>query len=141
VLVQESLGQIGVRVSLNKIPGANWRAEFTKKTLPFIVNAFGGWLNFPEYFFYWAYHGQNAIFNTMSYQNPEMDKLIEAARFESDRRNIRTRSKALFGSPSPTCPSSDSPHVSSSSPHRAKAETAGCGHVGEGDPNKAFDLV
>jgi peptide/nickel transport system substrate-binding protein len=84
VLVQESLGQIGVRVSLNKIPGANWRAEFTKKTLPLIVNAFGGWLNFPEYFFYWAYHGQNAIFNTMSYQNPEMDKLIEAARFESD---------------------------------------------------------
>jgi peptide/nickel transport system substrate-binding protein len=84
VLVQESLAQIGVRVSLNKIPGANWRAEFTKKTLPFIVNAFGGWLNFPEYFFYWAYHGQNAIFNTMSYQSPEMDKLIEAARFETD---------------------------------------------------------
>jgi len=84
VLVQESLNQIGIKVALNKIPGANWRSEFSKKTLPFLANAFGGWLNFPDYFFYWAYHGQNAIFNTMSYQNPAMDKLIDAARFETD---------------------------------------------------------
>jgi peptide/nickel transport system substrate-binding protein len=26
------------------------------------------------------------VFNTMSYQNPEMDKLIDAARFETDRK-------------------------------------------------------
>jgi peptide/nickel transport system substrate-binding protein len=89
VLVQESLAQIGVRCTLNKIPGANWRAEFSKKTLPFIANAFGGWLNFPEYFFYWTYHGQNAIFNTMSYQNPAMDKLIDAARFETDPQKYK----------------------------------------------------
>jgi peptide/nickel transport system substrate-binding protein len=84
VLVQESLAQIGVKAAINKIPGANWRAEFSKKTLPFITNVFGGWLNFPDYFFYWGYHGQNSIFNTMSYQNPAMDKLIDAARFETD---------------------------------------------------------
>jgi len=84
VLVQESLSQIGVKCTLNKIPGANWRAEFSKKSLPFLANAFGGWLNFPEYFFYWTYHGQNAIFNTMSYQNPDMDNLVDAARFEND---------------------------------------------------------
>jgi peptide/nickel transport system substrate-binding protein len=89
VLVQESLGQIGVKVTLNKIPGANWRSEFSKKTLPFLANAFGGWLNFPDYFFYWTYHGQNAIFNTMSYQNPAMDKLIDAARFEPDPAKYR----------------------------------------------------
>ena len=84
VLIQESLSQIGVKVTINKIPGANWRAEFSKKSLPFITNTFGGWLNFPDYFFYWGYHGQNSIFNTMSYQNPAMDKLIDAARFETD---------------------------------------------------------
>jgi peptide/nickel transport system substrate-binding protein len=85
VLVQESLSQIGIKVTLNKIPGANWRAEFSKKTLPFLANAFGGWLNFPDYFFYWTYHGQNAIFNT----NPAMDKLIDAARFEADPEKYR----------------------------------------------------
>ncbi len=89
ILVQESLSQIGIKVTLNKVPGANWRAEFSKKTLPLIANAFGGWLNFPEYFFYWTYHGQNAIFNTMSYQNPAMDKLIDAARFESDPQKYK----------------------------------------------------
>jgi peptide/nickel transport system substrate-binding protein len=89
ILVQESLSQIGIKVTLNKIPGANWRSEFSKKTLPFLANAFGGWLNFPDYFFYWTYHGQNAIFNTMSYQNPAMDKLIDTARFEPDPAKYR----------------------------------------------------
>jgi peptide/nickel transport system substrate-binding protein len=89
VLTQESLAQIGIKVTLNKIPGANWRSEFSKKTLPLSANAFGGWLNFPEYFFYWNYHGQNAIFNVASYQNPAMDKLIDAARFEPDPAKYR----------------------------------------------------
>ena len=86
VLLQESLASIGIRTTINKIPGANWRAALLKKDLPLIVNTFGGWLNYPEYFFFWAYHGQNAVFNTMSYKNPELDKLVDAARFEEDPR-------------------------------------------------------
>jgi peptide/nickel transport system substrate-binding protein len=89
ILIQESLALIGIKCTLNKIPGANWRAALLKKDLPLILNRFGGWLNFPEYFFFWCYHGQNAVFNTMSYQNPEMDKLIDAARFESDRKKYQ----------------------------------------------------
>jgi peptide/nickel transport system substrate-binding protein len=80
VLVQESLAQIGIKATINKIPGANWRAELLKKELPMIVNFFSGWLDYPEYFFFWCYHGQNAVFNTMSYQDKEMDALIDAAR-------------------------------------------------------------
>jgi peptide/nickel transport system substrate-binding protein len=83
-LVQESLAQIGIKATLNKVPGANWRTEFSKKTLPFLTNVFGAWLILPDYFFYWNYHGQNSIFNDMSYQNPVMDKLIDTARFEPD---------------------------------------------------------
>ena len=66
VLMQESLAKIGIKTTINKVPGANWRAELLKKNMPLIVNAFGGWLNYPEYFFFWCYHGQNAVFNTMS---------------------------------------------------------------------------
>jgi peptide/nickel transport system substrate-binding protein len=83
-LVQESLAQLGIKATINKIPGANWRVELAKKSMPMLVNIFGGWLVFPEYFFFWNYHSQNSLFNTMSYQNPAMDKLIEAARFETD---------------------------------------------------------
>jgi len=81
VLVQESLAQIGIKTTINKIPGANWRGELLKKNMPMITNAFGGWLNYPEYFFFWCYHGQNAVFNTMGYKNPAMDALIDKARF------------------------------------------------------------
>ena len=80
VLVQESLAQIGIKTVINKVPGANWRSEMAKKTMPLMVNFFSGWLDYPEYFFFWAYSGQNAIFNTPSYVNAEMDTLIDGAR-------------------------------------------------------------
>jgi peptide/nickel transport system substrate-binding protein len=85
ILLQESLAQIGIRTQINKIPGATWRAALLKKDMPLILNRFGGWLDFPEYFFYWCYHGQNAVFNTMSYQNPTLDKIITNARFAESK--------------------------------------------------------
>jgi peptide/nickel transport system substrate-binding protein len=89
LLIQEALAQIGIKAAINKVPGANWRAALLKKDMPIILNRFGGWLNYPEYFFFWCYHGQNAVFNTMSYQNGEMDKLIDAARFETDSKKYQ----------------------------------------------------
>jgi peptide/nickel transport system substrate-binding protein len=85
VLMQEALAQIGIKVTLNKIPGATWRAALLKKDMPLLLNRFGGWLNFPEYFFFWCYHGQNAVFNTMSYQNAKLDKVITNARFAESK--------------------------------------------------------
>jgi peptide/nickel transport system substrate-binding protein len=80
ILVQESLAQIGIKTTINKVPGANWRTELNKKTMPLFTNVFSGWLDYPEYFFFWCYHGQNAVFNTMSYQSKDMDALIDGAR-------------------------------------------------------------
>ncbi len=79
VLIQESLAQIGIQVTIEKVPASNFRAVLVEKSRPMIVNDFGGWLNYPDYFFFYAYHGQNATFNGSSYQNPEMDELIDAA--------------------------------------------------------------
>jgi peptide/nickel transport system substrate-binding protein len=84
VLVQESLAQIGIKVELSKIPGANFRGELNKKTAPMVINRFGGWLDWPDYFFFWNYHGKNSIFNVSSYQNKDMDTLIDGARFAAD---------------------------------------------------------
>jgi peptide/nickel transport system substrate-binding protein len=79
VLVQESLAQIGIKATINKIPGANWRTELNKKVLPLYTNVFSGWLDYPEYFFIWCYHGKNSIFNTMSYQSKELDAFVDGA--------------------------------------------------------------
>ncbi|MEY2593750.1 MAG: hypothetical protein RI972_1439 [Pseudomonadota bacterium] len=85
LLIQEALAAIGIKTSINKIPGATWRAALLKKDMPLIINRFGGWLDYPEYFFFWCYHGQNAVFNTMSYQNPKLDKVITNARFAESK--------------------------------------------------------
>lgn len=80
VLLQENLAQIGIKTTINKIPGANWRTELNKKVLPLYTNVFSGWLDYPEYFFFWCYHGSNSVFNTMSYQSAAMDTFIDGAR-------------------------------------------------------------
>lgn len=79
VLIQESLAQIGIKLTINKVPGANWRSEMAKKSMPMMVNFFSGWLDYPEYFFFWCYSAQNAIFNTPSYVDKDMDVLIKGA--------------------------------------------------------------
>jgi peptide/nickel transport system substrate-binding protein len=79
ILIQESLGQIGIKATINKIPGSNFRTELNKKVLPLYLNVFSGWLDYPEYFFIWCYHGNNSIFNTMSYQSKDMDAFIDGA--------------------------------------------------------------
>jgi peptide/nickel transport system substrate-binding protein len=97
VLTQESLAQIGIKASINKIPGANWRTELNKKVMPLFTNVFSGWLDYPEYFFFWCYHGQNAVFNTMSYQSKEMDAFIDGARAAAATHDTAAYEKDVKG--------------------------------------------
>jgi len=96
ILIQESLASIGIKTTINKVPGANWRAQLLKKDMPLIVNRFGGWLNYPEYFFYWCYHSQDAVFNTMSYKNPTLDKMIMNAKFAESKAIYDGEVKAML---------------------------------------------
>ena len=96
ILIQESLASIGIKATINKVPGANWRAALLKKDMPMVINRFGGWLNYPEYFFFWCYHGQNAVFNTMSYQNEKLDKMITNARFAESKAIYDGEVKAML---------------------------------------------
>ncbi|MBL6957944.1 MAG: twin-arginine translocation signal domain-containing protein [Rhodospirillales bacterium] len=77
LLIQEALGKIGIKVTLDKIPGANWRtAALVKKSLPMHLENFGGWLNYPDYYFFWAYK-YGHLFNSSNYKNPEVEKLVD----------------------------------------------------------------
>jgi peptide/nickel transport system substrate-binding protein len=96
VLLQESLAQIGIKAQINKVPPANWRGALLKKDMPLMINRFGGWLNYPEYFFFWCYHGQNAVFNTMSYRNPRLDRMIDNARFPENRLVYESEVKSMI---------------------------------------------
>src|SRR3954454_21210740 len=96
VLIQESLAKIGIKAAIDKIPGANWRTTLNKKELPLALNRFSGWLDYPEYYFYWNFHSNNSIFNISSYQNKEMDALIDKARFTTDAAEYERCVKAFI---------------------------------------------
>jgi len=77
LLIQESLGKIGIKVTVDKVPGANWRTvALVEKKLPFLLENFGGWLNTPDYYFYWAYIKGN-LFNASNYDDPLVKSLVE----------------------------------------------------------------
>ena len=59
------------------MPGANWRTvALVEKKLPFLLDNFGGWLNTPDYYFFWSYIKGN-LFNASNYDNPKMKQLID----------------------------------------------------------------
>ena len=77
LLIQESLKKIGIKVKLDKIPGASWRtAALVEKRLPMHLENFGGWLNYPDYYFFWAYK-YGHLFNSSNYKNPEIETLVD----------------------------------------------------------------
>jgi peptide/nickel transport system substrate-binding protein len=87
ILIQESLKKIGVEVTLEKVPGSNWFAQMASKTMPLVIAEFYGWLDYPEYHFFWTYDGaNNSVFNTANYVNPALDKEIDTARFAPDEK-------------------------------------------------------
>ncbi len=85
LFLQDSLAKLGIDVTIEKVPGANWFAQMASKTMPFLITSFYGWLTPEEYFFYWNFDGtNNAVFNTADYSNPTLNALIDKARFETD---------------------------------------------------------
>jgi len=75
LLIQEGLAKLGIKSTIEKIPGANWRtASLVEKRLAMHLETFGGWLNYPDYYFFWAYL-KGHLFNSSNYHNPEIEKL------------------------------------------------------------------
>ena len=78
LLLQESLEKVGIKATIEKIPGANWRtAALVEKKLPMHIKDFGGWLNYPDYYSFWVYQ-KDRLFNSMNYSNPEVEKITDA---------------------------------------------------------------
>jgi peptide/nickel transport system substrate-binding protein len=77
LLIQEGLAKIGIKTTIEKIPGANWRTvALVEKKLPLHLENFGGWLNTPCYYFFWAYI-KGALFNSSNYDDAEMKALVD----------------------------------------------------------------
>lgn len=76
LLVQEALSKIGIKATLDKVPGANWRTvALIEKKVPINFTNFGGWLDYCEYYCFFQYR-DGSIFNSMAYNDAEVNKLI-----------------------------------------------------------------
>ena len=97
LLIQESLGKIGIKVKLNKIPGANWRtAALVEKRLPMHLENFGGWLNYPDYYFFWAYKNGH-LFNSSNYKNTKVEHLVDdTMHMSTDDPQYKTNVKEMI---------------------------------------------
>jgi peptide/nickel transport system substrate-binding protein len=95
-LMQEGLREAGIRVTLDKVPGANWRTMFSAKKLAMQVNVFGAWFVYPDYYFAQAYSSLNTIFNTSGYVNPAFDKVIDDAHFTTDPKQYDRDCIAMY---------------------------------------------
>lgn len=97
LLIQEALGQIGITVEIEKIPGANWRtASLVEKRLPLHLETFGGWLDTPDYYFFWAYQDGH-LFNSSNYRNEEIEELTNATlHMDMDDPDYAPKIKRMF---------------------------------------------
>ena len=97
LLVQENLAKVGITATIDKVPGANWRtASLVEKRLPLHLETFGGWLNYPCYYFFWAYL-EGHLFNSSNYRNEEIEALTaETLHMEIDNPEYAPKIKRMI---------------------------------------------
>jgi len=84
LLVQEALGKIGIKLTVEKVPEAQWGTLLTQRKVPFYVESSSAWFNDPDYFFRIFFQG-DWRWNFGAFDDPELNALVEAARWETDR--------------------------------------------------------
>ena len=95
VLVQEALGKIGIKVTINKVPAGQLGTMLQKKEVPFFFEASAAYLADADYFFRIFYHGQTR-WNFGSYANPEFAALVDKTRYETDKAVYETDVKRMI---------------------------------------------
>ena len=84
LLIQEALAKVGIEISIEKVPAAQWGTLQTEKKLPFFIDTSSAWFNEPDYFFRIFFQG-DWRWNFGSFDNAELARLLEQARWETSK--------------------------------------------------------
>ncbi|MFC0282198.1 ABC transporter substrate-binding protein [Camelimonas abortus] len=95
ILMQESLGKIGVRVRIDKVPAGQMGSLQANKKLAMFIGLGNAWLGDPDYYFRTFYQGPSR-WNYGNFMNPEMERLAAETRFETDRAAYEARVKRMI---------------------------------------------
>ena len=94
-LVKESLGKIGIRVDIQKLPDAQISTQISEKKLPFLTEQSIAWLPSTDYFFRNFFTGDQR-WNYSSWNNAEIVQVANTARFERDAAKYEGYAKRLI---------------------------------------------
>jgi peptide/nickel transport system substrate-binding protein len=94
-LIQESLGKVGIKVTINKIPSGQIGQALTKKEVPFYFEGSAAWLRDTDYFFRIFYQGSTR-WNFGDFQNPEIAQLVQDARWEANPAKYTAITKRMI---------------------------------------------
>jgi peptide/nickel transport system substrate-binding protein len=95
ILLQESLGKIGVKLKIEKIPSGQMGTAQTEHKLPMFMATGTAWLRNPDYFFR-VYYSSPTRWNFGNFKHDEMNKLTAETRFEKDPTVYRTKVKRMI---------------------------------------------
>lgn len=95
LLVQEALGKVGIKVTINKVPAGQLGTLLTKKEVPLFLESSSAYLADPDYFFRIFYYGPTR-WNFGSYDNAEFKGLVDKTRFETDKTIYETDVKRMI---------------------------------------------
>jgi peptide/nickel transport system substrate-binding protein len=93
-LVKESLGKIGIKVDIQKLPDAQMSTLINEKKVPFFTEGITAWLPSTDYFYRNFYTG-NQRWNYSSINNSDLEAIAQAARFEPDKAKYEEDGRKL----------------------------------------------
>jgi peptide/nickel transport system substrate-binding protein len=96
--VQSGLAEIGVNVTINAVPTAEFSELVNSHELPFFIQEWYSWGNDPFYQLTWNFKC-GAFPNFVNYCNEELDALIDAGTFSrdaSERAEIASQAQELL---------------------------------------------
>ena len=93
-LIRESLGKIGIKVEIQKLPDAQMSTLISDKKAPFFTEGIVAWLPSTDYFYRNFYIG-DIRWNYASLADPDITKVANEARFERDPAKYEAMGKVL----------------------------------------------
>jgi peptide/nickel transport system substrate-binding protein len=94
-LVREALGRIGIQVEIRKLPDAQFNTAQAERTLPFYTEGGTAWLP-ATYYFFRLYFTRPQRWNFASFDNAELNELVERAQFETDPAAYERQAKRMI---------------------------------------------
>lgn len=74
--IRDALGKVGIRVTIERLPGAQFDERTTARTAPMMLENRVAWLSLPDYWFTAFYTGSQ-VSNLGNYNNPELAKMLK----------------------------------------------------------------